>query len=142
MSKGKILLVNHLNMGWRRLFHECFVTIPASIPPEVWKYPLVFHEYKLYRGIWRELVHATGDDQLLAGQRREDMVQEAFWMRLLEKPEIVGILIPIIAVIAVSTLGVIKLWMRHRERMAMIERGIHPDYPPEDETTPGPPAKT
>ncbi len=67
------------------------------------------------------------------------MLQDPFWTRLLEKPEILGVLIPIIAVIAFATIVIIKLLIRHRERMAMIERGIHPDYPPEDEAKQNPP---
>lgn len=33
--------------------------------------------------------------------------------------------------IVVGIVFIAKALIRHRERMAMIERGMHPDYPPE-----------
>jgi hypothetical protein len=53
--------------------------------------------------------------------------------------ETIGLMIPIIAIVSVFLCGVIlgltKFIFRHRERMAMIERGMHPDLvePEEDE---------
>ena len=38
-------------------------------------------------------------------------------------------LIPIIAIIVGGVIGVTKLILKHQERIAMIERGIHPDAP-------------
>jgi hypothetical protein len=59
-------------------------------------------------------------------------MQNSFIDCLLNKPDILGIMIPIIAIVALATIVIIKLLIRHRERMTMIERGMHPDFPPED----------
>ncbi len=39
--------------------------------------------------------------------------------------------IPIVAMICGTIDGVVKKSIRHRERMAMIQRGLHPDLPTE-----------
>ena len=52
--------------------------------------------------------------------------------RFFENPEALGVLLPFVAVIALAVVIIVKLLIRHRERMAMIERGMHPDSPPED----------
>ncbi len=41
-------------------------------------------------------------------------------------------MIPIVAIVGAFGTVIGRLWMRHRERMALIEMGIHPDYPPSD----------
>ena len=46
------------------------------------------------------------------------------------RPEIFGMLIPISAILVGGAYAIIKLIIRHRERLAMIERGMHPDTPP------------
>jgi hypothetical protein len=38
---------------------------------------------------------------------------------------------PILAIVAGVAIGVSHLLLRHRERMAMVERGMHPDHPEE-----------
>ena len=38
-------------------------------------------------------------------------------------------LIPITAIIVAGISGIIKMVLNHQERIAMIERGIHPDAP-------------
>ncbi len=48
------------------------------------------------------------------------------------QPDILGVMIPIVAIITFGGLAIIRVMFRHRERMAMIEHGIHPDYPPDD----------
>ena len=40
-------------------------------------------------------------------------------------------LIPIVAILVWGIMGIVNQIIRHRERMAMIERVIHPDYKPE-----------
>lgn len=49
-------------------------------------------------------------------------------------------LIPIVAILVWGILSLVKLFVRHRERMAMIERGMHPDmkeeYSEEPEDSP------
>ncbi len=62
-------------------------------------------------------------------------MDNTLWQKLLE-PEVLGILFAlvcvIIVVVALMTIGIVRMIHKHRERIAMIEQGIHPDYPPED----------
>jgi hypothetical protein len=60
-------------------------------------------------------------------------MEASFWPSVFEKPEILGVLLPFVAIIAFAIVIIVKFLIHHRERMAMIVRGIHPDYPPEDE---------
>ncbi len=54
-------------------------------------------------------------------------------------PDQLALMIPVVAIVSVflvgGILGLTKLIFHHRERMAMIERGMHPDLiePEEDE---------
>ena len=48
------------------------------------------------------------------------------WSMLLE-PSRLALLIPIVAIICGIGIGITKMIIDHRERMAMIERGIDPD---------------
>lgn len=52
------------------------------------------------------------------------------WSRLLE-PDKLALMIPIVAIIVGGIIGIVAIIFGHRERMAMIDRGIHPDHPPE-----------
>ena len=52
--------------------------------------------------------------------------------RILE-PEIIVFVVAIVAILVWGAIVVLKMVIAHRERMAMIERGLHPDYPPDDE---------
>jgi|WetSurMetagenome_2_1015567.scaffolds.fasta_scaffold1399083_1 hypothetical protein len=47
-------------------------------------------------------------------------------------PDIMPFMIPIVAITGGITLAIVKLLIRHHERITMIQHGIHPDYPPED----------
>ena len=49
------------------------------------------------------------------------------WPSFLTRPETLVLVIPIIAILVGGIVAITKLLIRHRERMAMIERGIHPD---------------
>ena len=49
----------------------------------------------------------------------------AHWDFLSNK-QVVGFLIPLAAVVGGMTMGIIGVWFKHRERMAMIARGIDP----------------
>jgi hypothetical protein len=40
--------------------------------------------------------------------------------------------IPIVAILVGGIIAIAAMIIKHRERIAMIERGIHPDYPPEE----------
>jgi hypothetical protein len=42
---------------------------------------------------------------------------------------ILALLIPILAILGGCGIAFTKLWVRHRERMAMIRMGMHPDHP-------------
>lgn len=55
--------------------------------------------------------------------------------RMFENPDIFYVLLSVVAIVAgaVVIVVIVKFLIAHRERMAMIERGIHPDYPPADE---------
>jgi hypothetical protein len=55
---------------------------------------------------------------------------EKVWLSLL-RPELFVLLIPIVAIIAGATIKIVKMVHVHNERIAMIQHGIHPDYPPE-----------
>jgi hypothetical protein len=59
----------------------------------------------------------------------------ADWPSFLSRPDTLVFCVPIVAIVMVGVVGIAKLLMRHRERMAMIERGMHPNQPQE----PGPP---
>ena len=53
------------------------------------------------------------------------------WNQLLE-PDKLALMIPIVAIVIGGIIGIVSIIFHHRERMAMIDRGIHPDYPPEE----------
>jgi hypothetical protein len=56
--------------------------------------------------------------------------------RMFENPDIFYVLLSLAAIIAgaIVIVAIAKYIIIHRERMAMIKQGIHPDYPPlEDE---------
>ncbi len=53
------------------------------------------------------------------------------WSRILSV--ILPVIIPVVVAASITTVVIVKKAFTHRERMAMIERGIHPDYPPENE---------
>jgi hypothetical protein len=57
------------------------------------------------------------------------------WNRILS-PDLIWIIIPVTAILIGGTLAVLQQIHRHQERKAMIDQGIHPDYPPDDEATP------
>ncbi len=62
------------------------------------------------------------------------IAQSSFsWSELFRHTELFGIMIPLVAILAMAVIVVTKLAMRHRERMAMIERGMHPDNPEQAE---------
>lgn len=61
---------------------------------------------------------------------------ESICTRILD-PSIISEVVVIVAIIVVSVTGVsitiTKMLITHHERIAMIQHGIHPDYPPENE---------
>jgi uncharacterized membrane protein (DUF106 family) len=58
-----------------------------------------------------------------------------FWTRILE-PDIMPFVVAIVAIIAGTVTGasikITKMLITHHERIALIQHGIHPDYPPEN----------
>jgi hypothetical protein len=59
----------------------------------------------------------------------EGEIKAMSWLRDLD-PAVVGALIPIVAILGGFAFAITKAIIRHRERLAMIERGMHPDAPP------------
>ena len=47
-------------------------------------------------------------------------------------PEVLVFCIPALGIIVGGIIAIIHMFQKHRERMHMIDRGIHPDYPPEE----------
>jgi len=37
--------------------------------------------------------------------------------------------IPIVAIVCGTASGIVKMWITHKERVAMIQQGMHPDVP-------------
>jgi len=51
---------------------------------------------------------------------------------IFSRPELLALLIPIVAIIVWGIVTIVKMFITHTERMALIDRGIHPDQPSED----------
>lgn len=54
------------------------------------------------------------------------------WEELFDK-DTLAIFIPIVAIVVGGVIAITWMIFAHRERMAMIERGIHPDHPPDED---------
>jgi hypothetical protein len=59
-------------------------------------------------------------------------MQNEIWSRLLSD-DVLPYIIPLVVIVSVVIIVIVKKVISHRERMAMIERSIHPDYPSEYE---------
>ena len=55
------------------------------------------------------------------------------WAHLLN-PAVIWVLIPIVAILVGAIARIIQRSQEHRERMAMIAAGLHPDFPPDEES--------
>jgi len=55
------------------------------------------------------------------------MTASADWYHYILRPEILWAVIAIVGILAWAVVSVVRLQHRHRERLAMIERGMHPD---------------
>ena len=53
------------------------------------------------------------------------------WQDLFQ-PRVLVFMIPIVAILVGGSIVITRMMIRHRERLAMIERGIHPDAPQHD----------
>jgi hypothetical protein len=51
------------------------------------------------------------------------------WLNYLADRQVVAIGIPALGIVLAALLTLLRSSMSHRERMAMIERGLHPDDP-------------
>lgn len=54
-------------------------------------------------------------------------------VKLVNNVDFMPFFMMVVGIVIAGIVITVKLLIRHRERMAMIERGIHPDYPPENE---------
>jgi hypothetical protein len=52
---------------------------------------------------------------------------------ILFNPAVVWVFIPIVAILVGAIAKIVQRSQEHRERMAMIAAGMHPDYPSDDE---------
>ncbi len=52
------------------------------------------------------------------------------WYDKLLNPAVLGTMIPLAVIIGVFTKSIVGRVATHRERLAMIEQGMHPDQPP------------
>jgi len=59
------------------------------------------------------------------------LFSDSQWPSFLNNPETLVLVIPIVAILVGGFVAISKVLIRHRERMAMIERGMHPDHPQE-----------
>jgi hypothetical protein len=50
------------------------------------------------------------------------------WREFL-RPELLGIFIPIVAILIGGAIAITSMVIKHRERIAMIEQGMDPDAP-------------
>ena len=48
-------------------------------------------------------------------------------------PDQIVLFIPIVAIITWGAVSITKAWIRHRERLAMIQQGMNPDSPSREE---------
>jgi len=55
------------------------------------------------------------------------------WPNIFSNPAALALMIPIVAILVGGISEIVKRIFRHRERMAMIERGMNPDEKPADE---------
>ena len=53
------------------------------------------------------------------------------WDQLLD-PDTFALMIPIVVILVVGIVAIVAMWIKHRERMGLIEQGIHPDHPPDE----------
>ncbi len=66
---------------------------------------------------------------LLAQNTADSSSSEGFnWIFVLN-PAVVWVFIPIIAILGGTVTTIIRKCQKHRERMAMIAAGMHPDFP-------------
>lgn len=84
-------------------------------------------------------MHSVVEAAVLFGQNStfEDFQRSQMSIRWLS-PDTAPFAVAIVAITVFGLVALVSAWIRHRERMAMIERGMHPDAPSEK---PGPTSK-
>ena len=50
------------------------------------------------------------------------------------RPDVLALSIPIVAIVMCGVIVVSRMLIKHRERMALIEQGMHPDYPLDEQS--------
>ena len=55
------------------------------------------------------------------------------WWEFLLRPSVLALMVPIVAIVTGGAIVITKMVIRHRERMALIGAGMHPDHPPDKE---------
>jgi hypothetical protein len=69
--------------------------------------------------------------------------QMSFLQQMASDDEVLGVaMIVVLGLAGILTgliLGITRLAMRHRERMSMIDQGMHPDHPPDEVKENAPP---
>ena len=59
------------------------------------------------------------------------------WSQFFSRPELfvpgLALCIPIVAIIVGGITAIVRRLIVHRERMAMIQQGLHPDHSPEED---------
>jgi hypothetical protein len=58
------------------------------------------------------------------------------WYDVFSNEDTLALMIPIVAILVGGIIAIAAMIIKHRERIAMIEQGVHPDYP-QDEGGPG-----
>jgi hypothetical protein len=56
------------------------------------------------------------------------LLAESDWSRIFANPDTLVLVVPVVGIVVFGILAISKMLIRHRERMAMIERGMHPDH--------------
>ena len=55
------------------------------------------------------------------------------WFELLDSPEVLVFSIPLAVIVIGGVVAIVGMILKHRERMHMIEHGIHPDSAPDED---------
>ena len=52
---------------------------------------------------------------------------EASWAGMFLRPESAVFVVAVVGIVVLGVVGLVKALLRHRERIAMIQNGMHPD---------------
>jgi hypothetical protein len=83
-------------------------------------------------GIVRVLLRSLDNRRAVPQTYREPNTMS--WSDFLSRVDLLALMIPIVAIVVGGIVAIVVALIRHRERMAMIERGLYPpDDPPEED---------